>query len=150
MVTLFDNSCVYKHPWTSVSMAFWRKYPNSSSPHIQSIDTFRRMFDPVTGNLTISRLIICENSWFGKVYGVEETICNNKLHTMKVKCINITGSSMLSVEENCEYKRLHEDTTEYTQHVRISSFVPGMENRVFQSFCKMSPLGMSVIRNMLV
>ena len=42
MVRLFSTEHTFSHPFSRVSSAFWRKYPNENAPHVQAIDTYER------------------------------------------------------------------------------------------------------------
>ncbi len=64
-----------RHPWGTVTLAFWRKYPNKFSEHVKAIDTFERSFDPATGTLTTYRLITAETAlpaWLAAVRASRE------------------------------------------------------------------------------
>ena len=46
MVKLFSTEHTFAHPFSRVSSAFWRKYPNEHAAHVQAIDCYdRRMVD---------------------------------------------------------------------------------------------------------
>lgn len=46
---LFQATHRFDHPWNQVTLANWRKYPNSMSPHILNVDVLERSVDPATG-----------------------------------------------------------------------------------------------------
>lgn len=57
------------HPWETVVLAAWRKYPNPMNPNVVGIDTVERAVD-TSGTLRSHRLMKTEwglSSWVTKV-----------------------------------------------------------------------------------
>ncbi len=144
-------------------LAFWRKYPNRFADHVKEVDTFKRDFDPVTGDLTTYRLIACESalpSWMSALgisslaYALEQTVVNAKNKTMVIRSRNISGSSMMVVEEKCTYTQDPENAawTQYNQSANITSFLPivrsKMENYTFASMTNRSKQGLAVMEEL--
>jgi len=76
-------SC-FSHPWETVVLAAWRKYPNPMNPNVVGIDTVERTVD-TQGTLRSHRLMSTEwglSSWITKVL----------LNTLRLN--HITGTKM--------------------------------------------------------
>jgi hypothetical protein len=138
---LFANNHTYKHPWAHVTSAFWRKYPNPLATHVKQIDVYDRSLDPETGNLVINRLIQIESvlpAWVSAVglpttaFVCETSVVNAESKEMVVKSRNISGSSLMVVEETCTYTphQHHPSWTNYTQEARITAFLPMFSSSV--------------------
>jgi hypothetical protein len=54
---VWSNESVVDHPWERVTAAAWRKYPNTSSPHVASVDVVNRSIK--NGVLHSTRLFQC-------------------------------------------------------------------------------------------
>ena len=50
-----------RHSWNDISFASWRKYPTDTRPDVLSVDVIEHNFDPETGILTATRLVIMED-----------------------------------------------------------------------------------------
>eukprot|EP00008_Paramoeba_atlantica_P005686 CAMPEP_0201475238 /NCGR_PEP_ID=MMETSP0151_2-20130828/691_1 /ASSEMBLY_ACC=CAM_ASM_000257 /TAXON_ID=200890 /ORGANISM="Paramoeba atlantica, Strain 621/1 / CCAP 1560/9" /LENGTH=194 /DNA_ID=CAMNT_0047855277 /DNA_START=172 /DNA_END=756 /DNA_ORIENTATION=- len=122
-------------------MASWRKYPNPDRPDILSVDIIDRKFDPETGVLTATRLVTSDPrlpSWLTPfwskcvLYCVEESIVDPRKQTMTLRSRNITGSSVLELEEVCTYHPSPEngETTLFRQDVNISSHLFGLSDKM--------------------
>ena len=144
-------------------MAFWRKYPNKFSEHIKAVDTYGRHYNPETGDLTVHRIVAADNalpSWVismgvdPRAYGIEQTVVNARNKTMVVRSQNLTGSSLLVVEEKCTYKPHADNTnwTQYHQEAHIKAFMPmvsgRLENYTFSSIAAKSNEGLEVIEQL--
>jgi nicotinic acid phosphoribosyltransferase len=160
MVKLFSQLHTFRHPWSTTSSAFWRKYPNPFSTHIQQVDCFERKVD-AEGKLVVKRILVAETqipAWMQKLgvsncgYGVETTIVCPKTQTMVIKSKNVTGASVLTVEETCTYRPHPEngaEWTEYKQEAEISSFMPlfasKFENWSFATITNRSQQGLVAV-----
>lgn len=142
MVKLFQTQHEFKHPWTNVSAAFWRKYPNDQSPHVKEVDTFIRSISSDGNQLSVGRLVRVESSlpgWLSALnvpsscYAVETTTVDRSTQTLTIRSRNLTGSSVMVVEEECVYRpsQVNDHHTSYTQSANITSFLP-----VFSSKCE--------------
>src|SRR3954451_19322119 len=58
VVVLEQRGCVCRHPWELVTYAFWMRYPNPFSKHVLAADVIDRSFDPETGVLKTTRLLL--------------------------------------------------------------------------------------------
>eukprot|EP00998_Keelungia_sp_KM082_P005665 NODE_1971_length_1170_cov_8.035475_g1954_i0.p2 GENE.NODE_1971_length_1170_cov_8.035475_g1954_i0~~NODE_1971_length_1170_cov_8.035475_g1954_i0.p2 ORF type:complete len:182 (-),score=59.80 NODE_1971_length_1170_cov_8.035475_g1954_i0:498-1043(-) len=160
MVKLFSHEHSYKHSWGNVTLAWWRKYPNKYSAHVKEVDCYRRELDASSGTFTAWRLLACEQSlpsWVvalgisPNAYALEKTEVNAKDKTMVVRSRNITGSSLMVVEETCTYTEDEENKewTHYKQEAKISAFMPfvyhKLEKYTVDSFAQKSQQGLQVI-----
>ncbi|KAK5168151.1 uncharacterized protein LTR77_006719 [Saxophila tyrrhenica] len=56
MVKFYSTAYTYDHPFPTVSLAYFLRYPNPYSRHVASTDTISRHYDPETQRLTTVRL----------------------------------------------------------------------------------------------
>src|ERR1700748_1872422 len=56
MVKFYSQTYSYDHPFATVSLAYFLRYPNPYSRHVMSTDVLERHFDPVTQRLYTTRL----------------------------------------------------------------------------------------------
>lgn len=56
----FEADFLYSHSWENVTTAIWKKYPNDKVNHVLKVDTLSQSVDPVTGVLTVERLLTCK------------------------------------------------------------------------------------------
>lgn len=160
---LFARDHTYKHPWGNVTLAFWRKYPNKFSEHVKAVDTFARSYDARTGDYTAHRLVAAESalpSWVmamgidARAYALEQTTVNARTQKMVVRSQNLTGSSVIVVEEKCTYTPHAENAewTQYHQEAHIRAFLPvvagRLENYTFSSIAAKSAEGLQVIEQL--
>lgn len=132
MVKFFEQSYAIKHPWRTSTSAFWRKYPNPLCPHVLQVDSFARSLCTTTGRLTVNRFVCVQSTAPAWVpgprmnYAVEETTVDPTEQTMVIKSRNVTGASLLLVEETCTYAAHPEskEWTSYVQTAQIRSWVP--------------------------
>jgi len=157
MVQLFNQEHTFAHPFSRVTSAFWRKYPNEKAPHVKAIDCLERQIVhlPAANNnnqssnatqacLVTSRIISCESAvpgWLNSLgvsshaYALESTVVNPVTQEMIVKSRNLTGSSLMVMEETCSY---HVDAdnpqhTRYSQQAKITAFLPMFSGK-FETF----------------
>ena len=234
MVKLFSVEHTFAHPFSRVSSAFWRKYPNDNAAHVQAIDCYdRRMvhiggdidtegelegrrpqppphldhsslhvgntasplssssstapsplspssaFPPSSSSSTSSsssssssspsspslclvsnRVISCHSAlpmWLNRLgvsnhlYALETSVVNPSTRQMVVRSRNLTGSSIMVMEETCTYtpnaaNPLH---TDYRQTAKISAFLPmfsgNAESFTLHSMSKKSQEGLETI-----
>lgn len=160
---IFSRDHTYHHPWGNVSLAFWRKYPNKFSEHLQAVDTYRRHYNPETGDLTVHRLVAADQAlppWVvalgidPRAYGLEQTVVNARHQTMVVRSQNLTGASLLVVEETCTYQPQAENShwTQYHQEARIKACLPlvsgRLEHSTLASLAAKSNEGLEVIEQL--
>jgi len=133
---VFESACTFDYSWRSVSIANWRKYCawNTQSTHVVAVDTLDRYVDPATGILRTERLITCKQNaprWLLKIVGTEVSYVrevsevDRKNQTLTMRSVNLTGSSLLSVQESVVYSP-HPDQpgskTLFTQDAQITAY----------------------------
>ncbi|KYQ89771.1 slowmo family protein [Tieghemostelium lacteum] len=135
----------YKHLWSDVSTGSWRKYPSPNRPDILSIDMLTKEFDPETGVLKCTKLIICKGntpSWLQAVMGntecffFEETIVDPQNKKMVLTTKNLNFTNILGVEEVCTYTPHPENNewTLFTQEAKVTSSLFGIARKM-EAFC---------------
>ena len=254
MVRLFSTEHTFSHPFSRVSSAFWRKYPNENAPHVQAIDCYERKivhlnedgttsYDPPTASFLLSpspsspshlsfslsapsssfstssplsasastssdssalsssdfpspaaipsspvavsvlnadalvptapssstpllvsnRIISCETAlpiWLNKLgvsnhaYAIETSVINPATREMVVKSRNVTGASLMVMEETCVYRAnaMDERLTDYRQSAVITAFLPMFASKfeafTLNSMSKKSAEGLQTIENL--
>jgi len=144
MVQLFTISHTFLHPFDRVTSAFWRKYPNEAASHLKSIDITDRRIDS-KGRLITNRLLECESavpSWLraaglpDRCFVAESSVVCPKSKTMVVKSSNLSGASLMVVEETCTYRSVADESspdspgsTHYTQQAKVTAFLPFLASR---------------------
>jgi len=142
MVKLFQSEHEFKHPWSNVTAAFWRKYPNELSTHVKEIDTYSRYISPC-GKLVTHRLMRCESAvpgWLSSVgvpssaYAAETTIVDPVSQKMVIRSRNLTGAHLMVVEEECSYtpSPTNPKHTRYVQSAAIRAFLPMFSSKFEQ------------------
>eukprot|EP01083_Nonionella_stella_P056334 148398_1 len=136
MVRLYSDTHTFSHPWSTVSMAFWRKYPSIGYEHIKHVDTFARSFDRESQTLTVHRLFTIGGgvpAWMislginPTVFAVEKAVVNARTNSLVLHTRNFSGRNLFETTERCEYKASVDDPkhrTVYVQKARIISFTP--------------------------
>lgn len=157
-----DIQHTFKHYWKDVFLASWKKYPSPRRPDIVSVDVINKEFDPETGILSTTRLVITERSvpwWLKPVFPstraifVEEAKVDPKNKIMKLYSKNITYDSILKTEETCTYTPSKENSnhTDFHQVCRVSSCVSGLttsiEDFVIKGFKTNSDKGKEIMES---
>lgn len=143
MVKLFTASHTFAHPFDRVSAAFWRKYPNDAAAHVKAIDVTERRVDS-KGRLITNRIMSCESaipSWLRAAglpeacFVSESSVVDPAARRMVVKSSNLSGASLLVVEETCTYAQSQANPahTDYVQSARITAFLPFVSSK-FESY----------------
>lgn len=114
----YQSSHIFQHPWSTVTQAFWRKYPNDYQSSVYGTDVIERYIDS-EGKLHSKRLIISEwnvpsfMSFFfsdPRGYAVEYSIVDPVEKTLTLRSHNINLRSIFSMQENVVYKSHGEGT----------------------------------------
>jgi hypothetical protein len=146
MVKLFSTSHTFHHPFDRVTSAFWRKYPNEAAAHVKAIDITDRRVD-AQGRLITNRVMSCESAlpqWLRAAglpqscFVAESSIVDPQAQTMVVKSVNLSGASIMTVEETCTYQAQPstenaKPSTLYQQEARITAFLPFVSSK-FESY----------------
>jgi len=160
MPKLFTTTHTFQHPFDRVTSAFWRKYPNDLATHVKAIDVTERTIN-ADGQLVTNRIMTCENAippWLTAVglppvcHVAETSIVDPQAQEMVVKSRNLTGSSLIVIEETCTYTAQNESATHYKQQAKITSFLPFISGK-FEQFTvnnmnKKSAEGLKTIENL--
>ena len=123
----------FKHRWSDVFQASWKKYPNPRRPDILHVDVINKEFDPEKGTLTTTRIVFSKGPiplWLRPIFGqavavfVEEAVMDPKNKTMKMLGVNHTFDSIVKTEELCTYtpNEENEEWTDFTQQAKVTSF----------------------------
>jgi len=165
MVKLFSAEHTFRHPFERVTSAFWRKYPNDASEHVKAIDVTDRRIDG-QGRLITNRIVACETAlphWFraaglpSQCFVAESSVVDPRSKTMVVKSTNISGSSVMTLEETCTYQQAASSTpaqpaTIYRQEARITAFLPFLahkfENYSFSNLQAKSMEGVQIVEHL--
>jgi len=138
----------YHATWRDVFLASWLKYPSPIRPDVLSVDIIKKDFDPETGILKATRLIMVDGMVpnflkfvFGPsqvVYFVEESTINVKEKAFIMNTKNISYSNLLQSEERCTYT-IHPDNADWTKFEQsfcasIKTFFCGVANKA-EEFC---------------
>merc|ERR1711907_300087 len=126
---------VFEHNWEDVSLASWHKYPSEDRPDVLSVDLVDRKFDPETGVLTATRLVIMQD-------GVPKIL----------KARNITFESVATIEETCTYTENSENKfTNFLQQAEVRAYPFGVKGQIEQfltnKFVNNAPLGQVIMEN---
>ncbi|CCE63787.1 hypothetical protein TPHA_0F03060 [Tetrapisispora phaffii CBS 4417] len=141
MVLWHKNTHIFPNDFTSVSLAFFNRYPNPYASHVLSIDTLERRIDS-DGNLHTVRLIKkkgklprwvrpllnnISDSWI-----VEFSVVDPRLNILKTYTKNLDHTRIIKVEEFTDYQ--YDKANEYTSvnsMVKFSSgFRLGIKNKI--------------------
>ncbi|CAG8517768.1 4363_t:CDS:2 [Paraglomus brasilianum] len=128
---IFTTSHIFRYPWTQVSAANWRKYPNENCPHVIAIDVIDQHVDPETGILRLERLITCKQnvpSFIRRLCGAasvtyarEISEIDPKNKVLKMTSWNLSLKHLVSVAETVVYSEDPEDSSRtcFTQEASI-------------------------------
>jgi len=145
MVVFETLTHTFKHAWNEISFANWRKYPNPARPDVVSVDLLKRDFNPSTGVLNTTRLVIMKPSipsWLLKITGsdfwyfIEEATIDPKNNKMELCAKNISFRQFIEMNETCTYTPHAENKawTQFQQEGRVSAFTFGI-SRMVEDFC---------------
>merc|ERR1712137_1521783 len=125
----------FEHSWNDISLASWKKYPTETRPDVLSVDLVERNFDPETGILTATRVVIMED----KLPRFLQPIFGNN------KCI--------SIEETCTYTQneSNPEWTDFKQEAAVHAYPFGVSNNIEKfmtsKFVRNAPLGREIMEN---
>lgn len=167
MVLWNRNTHVFDSDFSTVSLAFFNRYPNPYSTHVLSIDTLSRKLDS-DGCLLTTRLIKKSGKlprwvkpFLSKVtdsWILEMSIVNPKTMLMKTYTKNLDHRKIIEVEEFTTYVADADvANTRVISEVKFSSgFQRGIKNKIeqwsmskFDENIKMSRLGMTFVMKQL-
>lgn len=114
----WQSSHTFEHPWSTVTQAFWRKYPNDYQNVVYGTDVIER-YVAADGKLHSKRIIISDwkipafmSFFFGdpRGYAVEYSVVDPIERTLTIKSQNINAASMFKMREDIVYKSVGETT----------------------------------------
>jgi len=132
MVKIFTNRHIFKFPWESVTNVWWQKYPNPHSLQVDTVDTVGRSLDPKSGELITRRLIaasLVPPSWMQSLgfvsycYVLEEARVNPRTKEMTLRSVNVSGNSLLQIQETCRYTPCEKNPTEWTDYQQTAEII---------------------------
>ncbi len=110
---LWESSHSFKHPWNTITLSNWNKYPNPISTHVISCDVISRKIE--NGVLITERLLSCKQGvpsilkslglGFEEIaYFHEISSLNFETQEYRAQTVNLTMRSLLNVDETCILK----------------------------------------------
>lgn len=138
----WEASHTFSHPWSTVSQAFWRKYPNEFQNHLYGTDVLSRCVSS-DGKLHSTRLIISDwgiPGWMrifmpsARAYAVEHSVVDPVNKTLTLKSHNLNASSIMSFQENVTYSAVQEDSTKLHHIVEVSCSASRMLDEIAEGW----------------
>lgn len=167
MVLWHKNAHIFDNDFSTVSLAFFNRYPNPYAAHVLSIDTLSRETD-ADGCLHTTRLIKktgkiprWSKALLGKItdsWIIEQSIVDPTRKVMKTFTKNLDHTSIMQVEEYTTYQcDKNTQKTLVSSQVKFSSgFKVGIKNTIedwsrtrFDENIKKSRLGMAFVMQQL-
>lgn len=109
---IWTSEHIFKHPWETVVLAAWRKYPNPINPSVVGLDTVDRSVDS-TGKLCSHRLLSTDwglSAWVTRLVGMNEPCyvsehseVDPRSRTMKLQSRNVTFCNYVTIDEQLVY-----------------------------------------------
>lgn len=136
MVKFYENAFNYDYAFPAVSLAYFLRYPNPYATHVLSTDVIDRHFDPVTQQLSTTRLhlkrskippavlkilpkgILGASGDAGQSYVLEKSVVDVKGGWMETETRNLEWTGILSVVEKQIYKRPPVTETSQAQSIK--------------------------------
>lgn len=163
MVLWYKNTHTFEKDFSTVSLAFFNRYPNPYASHVLSIDTLSRELSP-EGELCTTRLIRKTGrlpEWVKPFLGriseswiIEKSEVDSKKQQLRTYTRNLDHTRIIQVEEFTTYSfDSTNGTTKVASSVKFSSgFNIGVRNRIerwsrakFDDNVKRSRMGMAFV-----
>lgn len=158
---LYSTDFTYEHPWSTVTLAYFLRYPNPYARHVLASDVIDRYIDS-DGCLHSTRLLLKKGKlpeWGAKIlnisetYIIEESIVDPRKCIMKTESRNLDHTRVLKVIENQTMTITADDKTHVETQARMMSKVPSfVGNKIeyigvakFRENFEKSRLGMQVV-----
>ncbi|AOW03147.1 PRELI-like family-domain-containing protein [Yarrowia lipolytica] len=140
MVKFFQSSHSYDHDFSTVSLAFFNRYPNPYASHVLAADTIERYVD-TDGNLHTTRLILKQGrlprfvkpflKHISESWIIEKSVVDPKQMEMETWSSNLEHRYILKVEERTTYRREGAGTWSQNQVSFVSNFAGwGVKDRI--------------------
>ncbi|KAL9984542.1 hypothetical protein ACROYT_G006847 [Oculina patagonica] len=150
MVRFVEINYIFKHPFETVSRAYFQKYTCGKDTNVTSITVLEHRTDPETGEEYLLRRGECVNVLpglfkklcpFPAIVVEEEAWLNRKERCLRLHCYNLTWSKYASLEEFSTYRACDNNPnwTSFEQRGSISvngvgSLIGGMMEAFGQTF----------------
>jgi len=150
----------FEHSWQDISLASWKKYPSDNRPDVLSVDLVDRHFDPETGLLTATRLVIMEDKlpkFLQPIFGnnqcicVEKSIVDPKNKRMVLHSQNISFEKIVTIKESCIYTQNPDnpECTDFVQTATVHAYPFGVAGNIERFLCnkfvRNAPLGREIM-----
>lgn len=131
---LYQTDFTYDHPWSTVSLAYFLRYPNPYARHVLASDVIDRFID-AEGCLHSTRILLKKGklpAWGAKIlninetYVIEESVVDPRKMEMRTESRNLDHTRVLKVIES-QTMTVSKSGTEKTQvqtEARMISRVP--------------------------
>jgi hypothetical protein len=162
---LFTKEHVYDHPWDTVTLAHWNKFPNTKNNNVLDVNTLEQRVD-TDGRLHTVRLFQCLGATpgfmkvflgngFNYAWMIEKAVCDANKKKLVFKSHNISFSKFLEVTETCTYESHPTDPSktvfrqEAVFHARMPALLGGKaEGWGISNMDRNSPKGLEVIEEL--
>lgn len=146
---------IFNHPWSTVSLASWKKYPSTQQPEIVSIDLIDKHYDPDHGILRSKRVAVVYPQlpfWLQfyqhPIIFIEESIVDVPNQTMTLHNRNISLREYGTSDETCIYKAIDDETTELQQQIKIECTRSSLIERfIFNRYCNNIDRGPKILKD---
>jgi len=109
---IWTSEHVFNHPWETVVLASWRKYPNPINSSVTGFDTVDRTVD-TTGQMKTHRVLSTEwgcPEWITRLIGMnracyvsEHSEISPKDRVMTLRSRNLTFCNFVTIDEQLKY-----------------------------------------------
>lgn len=158
----FSQSFLYDDPWSTVSLAFFLRYPNPYASHVASVDVLSRSFT-ASGTLLTTRLILKRGAlprWAprgiiskAESWIIEESEVDPEGRVVRCVTKNLDHVKVMRIEERITLRQTEDNQTrQETEAVFVSKFGWGLTKRIeshslsrFKAHVARSREGLSVI-----
>jgi hypothetical protein len=164
---LYSTTFTYDHPWSTVTLAYFLRYPNPYATHVLASDILSRHVDE-QGTLHTTRLLVKRGKlpkWGAKIlnisqtYIIEHSIVNPEAMEMQTESRNLDHTRVLKVVESQRMtaSAAHASQTVVETTARaysnlffgVSGRIEGLGVSKFRENFERSRLGMQVILDAL-
>jgi len=130
----FKTERVFEYPFSTLTKAVWRKYPNPLKPEVLGTDVIKRNLEP-DGSLVSERIIhslFNLPSWSHSILGsqdqaqyvYEKSRMEPQREVMRAWSRNITHARIVTVGETITYRGLDDGRTLLTQESAVEVHIP--------------------------
>lgn len=129
---LYQTDFIYDHPWSTVTFAYFLRYPNPHARHVLASDVIERHID-ADGCLHSTRLLLKKGklpAWGAKIlninetYVIEKSVVDPRKLEMRTESRNLDHTRVLKVIETQTMTVAENDKTQVQTEARMISRVP--------------------------